>query len=113
MVLRLKIKGIPVHIIELQRRPKKVTGREPHLDTGFLLLRESADMVSPLAVLYYEEYTDTATLESTLEINKEKIQCVIGSEANGLNCIPFGQAQYPEVRDYADGVDTLNFLQEL
>ncbi|MCF6359424.1 MAG: acyl-CoA reductase [Cyclobacteriaceae bacterium] len=90
-----------------------LVNREPHLDTGFLLLKESSELVSPLAVLFYEVYTDTEALKSRLEINKDKIQCIIGSEANRLDCIPFGEGQYPEVLDYADGVDTLKFLTEI
>jgi len=90
-----------------------LVNREPHLDTGFLLLRESNQMVSPLAVLYYETYTDKSHLQSLLEANKEKTQCTIGSNANDLIKINFGEGQYPEVWDYADGVDTLKFLEQL
>ena len=34
-----------------------------------------------------------------------KIQCRVG-----LNGIPFGSAQNPSLSDYADGIDTIQFL---
>jgi len=72
-----------------------------HLDNGFLLLKKSQDLVSPISVLNYEEYD---TKEEIL-LDKQKIQCIVGSDY--LN---FGQTQFPEPWDYADGVDTLNFF---
>lgn len=90
-----------------------LVNREPHLDNGFLLLRESAEMVSPLSVLYYEEYTNLEDLKNTLTEQGEKLQCIIGDDKNNISTVLFGQAQHPEVWDYADGVDTLDFLRSL
>jgi hypothetical protein len=81
---------------------------EPHLDTGFLLVRESSDAVSPISVLYYQQYASETELNSLLKVNQEKIQCIVGH-----NYIPFGKAQMPELWDYADGVDTMDFLTNL
>jgi hypothetical protein len=39
---------------------------------------------------------------------EKDIQCITGK-----NDIPFGQAQQPCLTDYADGVDTLQFLLSL
>jgi hypothetical protein len=47
------------------------------------------------------------TVEKTLEAN-EAIQCIVGK-----NQVPFGQAQCPQLHNYADGKDTLQFLLEL
>lgn len=88
-----------------------LVNREPHLDNGFLLLKESAEMVSPLSVLFYEVYEDEKELQTVLTAHEEKIQCIIGSNAS--QAIRFGEAQYPSVSDYADGVDTLKFLTSL
>lgn len=88
-----------------------LVNREPHLDTGFLLLKQSTEMVSPLSVIFYEEYSDNDELEGILALNEEKIQCVVGTKDSSY--ITFGEAQYPEVWDYADGVDTLKFLSSL
>ena len=88
-----------------------LVNREPHLDNGFILLKESTEMVSPLSVIFYEEYADMKELQSTLASHENKIQCIAGSSTS--KSIKFGDTQFPEVWDYADGVDTLEFLQEL
>lgn len=85
-----------------------LVNREPHLDNGFVLLRESSDLVSPISVLYYSRYEESDEVDTFLEENGEKIQCVVGQ-----NYIPYGEAQCPTVEDYADGVDTMNFLANL
>jgi hypothetical protein len=47
------------------------------------------------------------------ELNS-KIQCVVGSSLLDFpEIIPFGQTQCPQPWDYADGVDTLQFLGAL
>jgi len=90
-----------------------LVNREPHLDNGFLLLRESSELVSPLSVLFYEKYRDLSNLKTKLANQENKIQCVVGSKEAEISPIPFGQTQYPALWDYADGVDTLNFLSKI
>jgi len=86
----------------------------PHLDNGFLLLKESVDLVSPIGVLFYEVYEDEAALQSKLSALASQIQCVVGHSSPGIpGIIPFGQTQCPAPWDYADGVDTLQFLSGL
>lgn len=87
-----------------------LVNKAPHLDTGFFLIRESEEMVSPISVLYYQEYSDKTELKSWLQDQEPKIQCTVGLSEDQ---IPFGQAQKPELADYADGLDTMNFLCEL
>ena len=87
-----------------------LVNKEPFLDTEFLLVRESEDMVSPISVLFYQEYDSNDDLTEILKNQSEKIQCVVGNDAG---MIAFGQAQQPEVTDYADGVDTMAFLTGL
>lgn len=85
-----------------------LVNKEKHYDNGFLLMKESDDLVSPTAVLYFQRYKDEAELEAFLKSNGEKIQCIVGE-----GYIQFGNAQSPELWDYADGVDTLKFLESL
>ena len=86
---------------------------EQHLDNGFLLLKPSTDLISPLAVLFYEEYKNLENLEGYINSISEKLQCVVSANAWFSNSFDFGKAQTPEVDDYADGVDTLKFLAKL
>jgi len=88
-----------------------LVNREPHLDTGFLLLKQSQELISPISVLYYEFYLNADELSQMLKANKEKIQCVVGQEP--ICNVAFGQTQVPVLSDYADGVDTLQFLASL
>lgn len=90
-----------------------LVNREPHYDTGFALLRKSKQLVSPVSVVYYEQYQDTGELKDNLETVEDKIQCTVSREGWLENSLPFGKAQQPELWDYADGVNTLEFLQQL
>ena len=91
-----------------------LVNRTPHLDNGFLLVKESSDLVSPIAVLFYEIYSDEQELKTKLQELNFKIQCVVGSSLLDFpGIIPFGQTQCPLPWDYADGVDTLQFLGTL
>jgi hypothetical protein len=78
------------------------------LDNNFVLLRESKDLFSPLAMLHYQYYANQTELEAYLIENKDKIQAIVGRDY-----IPFGQAQCPKLTDFADGVDTMQFLSSI
>ena len=82
--------------------------REELLDNGFLLLKESGELFSPLAMLYYKRYSGPQEVAAYIEEQKENIQTIVGH-----GCTPFGKAQSPELWDYADGVDTLKWLSGL
>jgi len=84
-----------------------------HYDSGFLLLTESQSLVSPISVIYYEHYIDQDDLNSKLKSHQEKIQCIVSAKGWYKKSIPFGDAQFPTVDDYADGIDTLSFLTSL
>ena len=91
-----------------------LVNRTTHLDNGFLLLKESTDLVSPIGVLFYEIYSEEHELKTKLKDLDAKIQCVVGNPTMDLpGIIPFGQTQCPQPWDYADGVDTLQFLSSL
>ncbi|WP_425390865.1 acyl-CoA reductase [Ekhidna sp.] len=85
-----------------------LVNKTPHLDTGFLLVTSNDNLVSPIGVLFHQEYDDKQRLETILTDQKDKIQCIVGKDY-----IPFGKAQRPELWDYADDVNTLKFLSEL
>jgi len=84
-----------------------------HLDNGFLITLETEDLISPIAVLYYEKYESLENVKTKLESQKEKIQCIVSKEGVIVNSVPFGSAQCPMPWDYADNVDTLEFLVNL
>ena len=83
--------------------------QEPLLDNGFLILKEDNRISSPIACLYYSYYDDFLEVEQTIGFNREDIQCVVSSRDEN-NHVFFGQAQYPQLHDYADNIDTMNLL---
>lgn len=78
-----------------------------YMSNGSLLLSEDKSPFSPISQLNYEYYDNLNDIKNSLEGN-DAIQCVVGE--NGL---PFGMAQKPGICDYADGVDTIEFLKDL
>ena len=75
------------------------------LDNNFILLRETEELHSPLAMLHYHRYKSVDEVESYIKANSEDIQAIIGR-----GYIPFGKAQSPDLIDYADGIDTMAWL---
>lgn len=86
-----------------------------HFDNGFILLKEDEGLTSPLAVLYYEKYSSITKLEEKLNSLDEQIQCIASNIALNINKekISFGQSQHPKLWDYADNVNTIDFLHNL
>jgi len=92
-----------------------LVNQDKHLDNGFLLIKEDERLASPLAVTFYRYYN---TLDSAVEIlnnRSEEIQCVVSQMQLEIKSqvVPFGQSQYPQLWDYADGIDTMQFLSNL
>ena len=85
---------------------------EQHLDTGFLLPKERLELNAPLACINYTFYESDTEIQSFIQENESKIQCVVGNYSK-LDTIPFGKSQRPDLQDYADNVNTLDFLQNL
>ena len=81
---------------------------EPLLDNNFVLLRETDLLFSPLAMVNYHYYKNEDEITSYIEKHNDEIQVVIGEKYT-----PFGQAQCPMLDDYADGVDTMEWLSSL
>ena len=88
-------------------------GSNQLLDNGFLLLKEEASFVSPVGVINYEFYSSMDNLSAALNTHKEALQCVVSSENTVLETLRFGEAQSPNLKDFADGVDTVKFLLDL
>jgi hypothetical protein len=78
------------------------------LENGFVLMKQDEGLSSPIGTLYYDYYEDQAQLRDQLQGQAEEIQCIVSKQD-----IAFGQAQSPKLWDYADGVDTMEFLCNL
>ena len=78
-----------------------------YMTNGSALLLENDAIFTAISQLNYSFYDDGKKLPDELTGNDE-IQCICGHLG-----IPFGQAQKPALMDYADGVDTMQFLLTL
>jgi len=78
-----------------------------YMTNGSVILREDASVFSPISQLHYEFYTSRDEVVATLRNNSD-IQAIAGKDH-----FPFGQLQQPRLMDYADGVDTMQFLMKL
>jgi len=78
-----------------------------YMANGSVLLIEDTSIFSPISQLNYEYYASRDQLLSSLYENQD-IQGIVEKSH-----IPFGQAQSPGLFNYADKVDTMQFLQSL
>lgn len=91
-----------------------IINRVKYLANGCVMLREEESLNSPVANLYYEFYDDSNVLEQMLLSKSDQIQVIVSKMSfNQLTTKPLGKAQYPNLWDYADGVDTIQFLLDL
>lgn len=82
------------------------------LDNGFLTIKEDVSYSSPISSVFYEYYDDLEELKTKFANEHEQIQCIVSNDLVP-NSIPFGKTQKPKLWDYADNVDTLEFLSKL
>ncbi len=90
-----------------------LVNREEHFDNGFLLLKNSLEMSSPISVIFFDYYQDIKNLNNKLKSKNDQIQCIVSKSDKIDNRINLGESQQPELWDYADGIDTLKFLLNL
>lgn len=84
-----------------------------HLDSGFFLMKEDLSISSPVSVIYFEFYKNLFILDNYLKGNKELIQCIVSNINELKNSVKFGQSQRPQLNDYSDNIDTIEFLTSL
>jgi hypothetical protein len=73
---------------------------------GSIVFTPNSSPFSVISSLNYDYYQNIESLIST--IDKEKLQVIIGHSFK-----PFGEAQCPSFFDFADGIDTMEFLSTL
>lgn len=87
-------------------------GQHKFLDNGFMILKEDKTIHTPVSVIHYEFYKDINTVQTELDQQKEDIQCIISNNKE-ITPIAFGYAQRPNWTDYADNIDSVDFLNNL
>ena len=82
-------------------------------DNGFVIFRPAAAIPSPVSVIHYEHYQDPEALKRQLDEAADQVQCVVTEDLRFPDPVAAGRTQFPELWDYADGVDTLKFLLDM
>ncbi|UYW02247.1 acyl-CoA reductase [Flavobacterium agricola] len=82
------------------------------LDNEFMTLKEDAGYASPISSVFYERYTDLEAVLNKIETDNQQIQCVVSNSIKKGH-VAFGETQHPKLWDYADNVDTIQFLLKL
>ena len=87
-------------------------GEKKITENGFLILKKDKNLGSPIACLFYDTYNSIKEIEKYIDNNSEYLQCIV-SNFKLSNSIPLGSSQKPKIYDYADKIDTLNFLLKM
>lgn len=84
----------------------QIINQKYYMTNGSVILTENKSIFSPISQLHFEYYSNRDEIFAGL--NPEEVQTIVGTEK-----MPFGSAQKPGLFDYADGIDTMLFLQQL
>lgn len=79
-------------------------------ENGFLLMKEDTSLQSPVSMLFYEFYEDLDKVKDYINENEDLLQCVVSKEDIVKKNTHFGETQKPQLWDYADNTDTIEFL---
>jgi hypothetical protein len=84
-----------------------ILNNQYYMTNGSIILVENESAFSPISQLHYEYYSNENHVRDKLKGDRN-IQCIVSKTD-----VDFGGAQCPQVCDYADGVDTIEFLKGL
>lgn len=81
--------------------------QDKFLENDFFVIRESDKMHAPVGVCFYERYSDLDKVKEKVNALSDELQVISGlDESAAIGC-----NQMTTLLDYADGVDTMEFLQ--
>lgn len=86
--------------------------KQYYMSNGHILMVENAAPFAPISVVHFAHYDHKQEVIDRLQ-QDDQIQCVTVKEGGAGKCYAFGANQNPSLTDYADGVDTMDFLQNL
>ena len=81
---------------------------EVFLDNNFVLFKESNILHAPIGMINYHYYANSTDIAEYLAKHKEEIQCIVGE-----NHKIFGSTQEPKIDEYADNINTMDWLYNL
>lgn len=84
-----------------------------HIDTDIMLLKQNDSISSTVGVVHYKEYENTQQAIQFISDHINELQCIVGDSKIFPNAIPFGTCQNPNFDEFADGIDTIEFLSKV
>lgn len=103
------------------RKTIMLLNSEQHYCTDFVLLQQSEQLFSPISCLHYQMGNSDDAVKKFIYSHQHELQCVVGLntslmleeykiEFNEISFVAFGSTQRPSIGDFADGVNTMQFL---
>lgn len=86
-----------------------LVNKDLFLDNGFLMIKFSENLHTPVGMIFAETYTSAEDLAGKLQAISGDVQCIVGKRQP----VGFGQSQQPALLDYPDGADVVKFLLEV
>lgn len=86
---------------------------DKHLANDFVIVKEDESLHSRLATVHYACYDKLEEVQDFIIENNQSIQVVVSQATDLWSQVDFGQSQAPQLTDYADNVDTIEFLLSL
>ena len=96
-----------------QNRAVFTLRKQEFIDAHDILLIESEQISSPVGIVNYQISGSQSYTKNWISANSDSIQCIVSSLDGFESSVKPGQSQYPELWDYSDNIDTLNFLINL
>ncbi len=93
-----------------------ILNKVPNISLPHITLVERDEIISRIGSLHYAHYSNLAQLRNEFAGLADEIQCIVTGldfEHGRIPVVGFGESQCPALTDYADGVDTMQFLSSL
>ena len=93
----------------IQKKAILTLNKTSFIDGGYFILQETLNSgVASLGEITYSFYDTEQEKENFINQRKDMLQCVVGK-----GYVEYGMAQHPSLDEWADDIDTIEFLQNL
>lgn len=86
-----------------------ISGKE-FIDNGTSIIIRSKEFPQHLSAISIFEYESLEEVAKWISKHENELQCIVTQILSHPRQVNFGEAQHPTLFDYADGVDTMKFL---
>ncbi len=84
---------------------------EEFIDNGISVIIRSKSLPQSLSTISLWQYDSITQVEEWIKEHDHELQCIVSTAITHPRRVNFGEAQHPSLFDYADGVDTMKFLE--